>query len=102
MLTERRARQSQPARSSRCHFSVAIEKGTTEAVPSEDGCYLLSSPLPLLHHAHKVMEEVMRIMGAGRRLGVILHAESRKAAGARPSHLVAIQIDVVFDDLGFF
>src|ERR1022692_683968 len=33
------------------------------------------SPFPLLHHLHKILEQIMRVMRPGRSLRMILHAE---------------------------
>src|SRR5277367_1782046 len=34
-----------------------------------------SLPLPLLHHLHKILEQIVRVVRAGRSFRVILHAE---------------------------
>ena len=50
--------------------------------------------LLLRHELHEVVEEVVRIVRAGRGFGVVLHAEDRLAAVAEAFERLVVQIDV--------
>ena len=49
---------------------------------------------PLLHHLHKIPEQVVRVVRAGRGLRVILHAEQRQRAVPQSFQRIVVQIDV--------
>src|SRR5262249_40631108 len=52
------------------------------------------SPVELLHHPHKILEQIMRIMRPRRRFRVILHAKQRQIPVPHPFQRVVVQIDV--------
>src|SRR5260370_21634794 len=52
------------------------------------------SPFPLLHHLHKILEQIMRIMRPRRGFGVILHAEQRQVAMTQAFQSRVVQIHV--------
>ena len=52
------------------------------------------APLQVLDHLHEVVKQVMRIVRAGRRFGMILHAEHRLAAMPEAFQRLIVQIDV--------
>src|SRR5262249_7436262 len=68
--------------------------GHARAFLSCTAATFLSSSPPLLHHLHKILEQVMRVMRTGRCFGVILHAEKRQRAVAQAFERVVVQIDV--------
>src|SRR4029079_3667415 len=51
-------------------------------------------PFPLLHHLHKILKQIMRIMRTRRRLRMILHTEQREIPVPHPFQRVVVQIDV--------
>src|SRR5579872_7399719 len=53
-----------------------------------------ASPFPLLHHLHKILEQIMRVMRPRRGLRVILHAEQRQISMAQPFQRLVVQVDV--------
>ena len=54
--------------------------------------------LPLLHQPHEILEQVMRVVRAGRRLRVILHREQRQRAVAQAFQSIVVQVDVRLQD----
>src|ERR1035441_5283903 len=52
------------------------------------------SPLPLLHHLRKFLEQIMRIMRPGRGFRVILHAEQRQIPMPQAFERLVVQINV--------
>src|SRR6185437_7691549 len=52
------------------------------------------SPLPLLHHLHEILEQIMRIVWAGARFRVVLHAKQRQIPVPQAFERVVIQINV--------
>ena len=54
------------------------------------------------HQLHEIVEQVVRIVRAGRGLGMVLHAEDRLAAMAEAFQRLVVQIDVGDFDLAEF
>ena len=51
-------------------------------------------PIPSLDHLHEIVEQIVRIVRAGRGLGMVLHAEHRMIAMAEAFQRLVVQIDV--------
>src|SRR5580704_12726648 len=54
----------------------------------------IRSPFPLLHHLHKILKQIMRVMRPRRSLGVILHAEERQVLVPQAFESLIVQVDV--------
>src|SRR6266446_5756449 len=63
-------------------------------LPNKESAAKPSSPSPLLHHLHKILEQIMRVMRSRRRLRVILHAEQRQRPVTQAFKRVVVKIDV--------
>src|SRR5215470_14501577 len=55
---------------------------------------LLTPAFPFLHHLHEILEQVMRIVRAGRGFGVVLDAEQRQVSVAHAFERVVVQVDM--------
>ncbi len=53
-----------------------------------------SATLVLAHQLHEIVEQVVRIVRAGRGFGVVLHAEDRVVAVAETFQRLVVQVDV--------
>ena len=49
---------------------------------------------PVLHHVRELPEQIVRIVGPGRRLGMVLHGKQRQGTVPQPFIRVIIQIHV--------
>src|SRR5207237_9448991 len=57
-------------------------------------CWSPRSPLPLLHHLHEILEQIMRVVWAGAGLRVVLDAEQRQVAVAQAFERLVVQVHV--------
>ena len=51
---------------------------------------------------HEILKQIMRVVRAGRGLRVILHGKQRQRAMAQAFQRIVIQINVRFQNFGFF